>query len=180
MIPVEMQAFYVEQVARYVALRPDLDGVAPSCGHCSIRDDGGILGMSLACPLSGEVRRVTSDCNTGGFTYDDRPLWEQYPQTTRREWEQGDGMLADSMRRIKEYVMKGGSMDDLPTLRLPGVTVEVNGQRVPGVLVWPPGKARDEYGLSETAYSDDAYTAHDLTQAVRDRQDARTTRKEAA
>ena len=160
MIPTEKMDAYMASVAHFHAMRPDLEGFEPTCAHCAKQ-------QGLQCDVSGEVRRRNAECNTGDFVLDERPLWEQFPHIPKSEWTKSDGMMADTMRRINEYIAAGGSIDDLPTLRTGGVR-----------LVFPPGKRRDEYALPEEAWTEDGYQGDRLTVTLRERLDART--KEAA
>lgn len=157
MIPAEKLPEYLASVAHFHAMRPDLEGYTPSCAHCT-RQQG------LQCELTGEIRRRNADCNTGDFTFDERPLWEIYPEVPKSEWSKGDGMAADTAMRIKEYIAKGGSLYDLPRIRLREHGI---------VLVFPPGKRRDEYALPEEAHAVDGYQSSDIARTLQDRQAAR-------
>ncbi len=148
MIPEELAGTYVTEAARFRAARPDLIGLAPCCGHC-VHVSRDTIGTHADCALDGIVRSTMSDCGNGGFTYDARPLWEQYPWISKQEWQRKDGMLVGTEEAFKDHVAAGGSMDDLPTLR-------VGGKRLvfpvsPGVPLGEAAFTADPYGLLPTA-----------------------------
>lgn len=146
--PIDLAAQYAEQEAVFRAARPDLEGLAPCCGHC-VHISRETIGTHGQCALDAVIRVLNHECANEGFTYDARPLWEQYPWISKQEWQRKDGMLVGTEEAFKDHVAAGGSMDDLPTLR-------VGGKRLvfpvsPGVPLGEAAFTEDPYGLLPTA-----------------------------
>lgn len=154
---------YADQVAAYRAARPDLEGYGPCCGHC-VHISRDTIGSSGECAVDGVVRLTQSECGNEGFTYDARPLWEQFPWISEREWK-ADGMAFATDRAIKDHVASGGSVDDLMTLR-------VGGKR----LVFPPTHGHQ---LPDAAFSEDPYGLLPDAQSVKGKLDALQAEREA-
>lgn len=165
MIPEELAGTYVTEAARFRAARPDLEGLVPCCGHC-VHVSREAIGTHADCALDGIVRSTMSDCGNGGFTYDARPLWEQYPWTTKAEWTRKDGMLVATEMAFAEHVAQGGTMDELPTLR-------VGGKRL---VFPPPSKATP---LNDAAFSEDPYGLLPDAQSVKGKLAAMQAEREA-
>ena len=143
MIPEELAGAYVREAARFRADRPDLDGLAPCCGWCVRRVDTGSIGTGTSCSLTGEVMAMGDGCNTGGFTYDSRPLWEQYPWISRREWQRRDGMVVATDAAVAQYEAEGGDVGALPG-------IEVGGRRWLLPIFPGPSLAASEYTAGES------------------------------
>jgi len=155
MIPEELAGTYVTEAARFEKAHPELVGLAPCCGWCARRAEPVSIGSETACTLTGEIMAMQAGCNTGGFVYDARPLWEQYPWIPRQKWERDqEGMTVGTMVAIKEHLADGGTLEELPTLR-------IGGKR----WVVPPQARRDKYALPAQAFATDAYGADAATSA---------------
>jgi len=145
---IDLAAQYAEQEAVFRAARPDLEGLAPCCGHC-VHISREVIGTHGQCALDAVIRSLHTPCDNQGFTYDARPLWEQYPWISEREWKKKDGMLVGTEEAFKDHVAAGGTMEELPTLRVGGrkLVFPVS----PGVPLGEAAFSADPYGLPVTA-----------------------------